>query len=221
MNLRAKKPTEVKPKPPQVLIYGPPGSGKTWFAISARRPYVIDCERSASNTSYMNKIEENNGAYFGPDDGADIFEEVVSEVESLIREDHEFGTLVIDGFSSLFNRTVQAEHERLTSEGKTTAFGADKKPAVHLTRKLFRRLTKLNMSTMLICHSVPEYSDGEVVGQAADVHKDALYDVHIVLESFVRGRSFQFRVIKSRYPSFAIHDTFDNDFQTFKEKFNV
>ena len=116
---------------------------------------------------------------------------------------------------------MQAEHERLTSEGKTTAFGADKNPAVHLTRKLFRRLTKLNMSTMLICHSVPEYSDGEVVGQAADVHKDALYDVHIVLESFVRGRSFQFRVIKSRYPSFAIHDTFDNDFQTFKEKFNV
>ena len=216
--LRGTHPHEVKAAKPQMLIYGEPGIGKSWFALCFPNVYYIDSEGSANLSHYMERLLSTGGTYFGKDEGASEYDEVIREVTLLGTEKHEYGTLVLDGFSTLFNRAVQEEFERLESAGQSAAFGADRKPAIARMRRLMRMLSGLDMNVVVICHAATNYVDGEEAGLKPDIHKDALYDVHLILEaSMVAGKRW-FRVIKSRYQQFEIGDRFSMDYEVFRKK---
>ena len=104
MGLKAVKPEIVKPSKPKFMISGKSGVGKTQFALSFEKPYIIDTEGGAVREQYMNKLVEGKGAYFGKEQGSQDFKLVIEEIKSLATTKHEYKTLVLDSFSNLRQR---------------------------------------------------------------------------------------------------------------------
>jgi len=78
-----------KPKPPRIIPYGESGLGKTTFAVSAPNPIVI-------------QTEDGLGILDVPAfPKAQSFAEVMESIDSLLTEDHEFKTVVIDSLDWL------------------------------------------------------------------------------------------------------------------------
>src|SRR5688572_21789505 len=94
--LKAKDPKETEPRKPQMVIFGPSGVGKTWFALSFPAVYYIDTEGGASRKHYMERLSKSGGMYMGPEDGANDFETIIEQTKALATESHKFKTLVID-----------------------------------------------------------------------------------------------------------------------------
>lgn len=81
--LKAKDPKAAEPRKPQLVIFGPAGVGKTWFALSFPSVYYIDTEGGASRSHYMDRLKASGGMYLGPEDGANDFELIISQVKAL------------------------------------------------------------------------------------------------------------------------------------------
>ena len=75
--------------PPVVLLYGPPGVGKTTFAGNAPAPIFIQTEDGAGVV----------GADRFP--LAESYDAVEQQLGTLVKEDHDFKTLVIDSLDWL------------------------------------------------------------------------------------------------------------------------
>ncbi|MDH3583274.1 MAG: ATP-binding protein, partial [Phycisphaerae bacterium] len=103
--LKAKKPKDI-PKRLKLLLYGPAGVGKTMATIQMPCPYVIDCEKGTDY--YGDMIEEKGGVVFQTTQMV----EVIGEVKSLICEEHEHRTLVIDPITTAYQDLLdQCEKE--------------------------------------------------------------------------------------------------------------
>lgn len=76
--------------PPRVLIYGPPGLGKTTLASEFPAPIFIDVEQGIPSGLDVHS--------FGEIDGYDA---VVASIGQLITDDHDFKTVVIDSLDKL------------------------------------------------------------------------------------------------------------------------
>ena len=75
--------------PPVVLLYGPPGVGKTTFAGNAPAPIFIQTEDGANVV----------GADRFP--LAESYDAIEAQLGTLVKEDHDFKTLVIDSLDWL------------------------------------------------------------------------------------------------------------------------
>ena len=84
-NIRKK----AKQKPPRIVLYGGAGVGKTFFAASTNKPIFILCEDG------MGKIEADHFPL------AESFEEVLKNLQSLIDNDNDYKTLVVDSLDWL------------------------------------------------------------------------------------------------------------------------
>jgi DNA polymerase III delta prime subunit len=91
--------------PPRLLIYGPPGVGKTTFGAGAPNPIFLQTENGADVL----------GAARFP--LAEDFTEVLSSLDELLAEDHEYKTLVVDSLDWL-ERLIWRHTCRLGVEGK-------------------------------------------------------------------------------------------------------
>src|SRR5579864_5094893 len=111
--LRGKKPAEVQ-KRLKAFVYGAPGTGKTMFCLKWPKPYVIDCERGAENSQYVKALEESGGVLFQTTD----FNDIVSEVRSLLSEKHPYKTLAIDPMTIVYSNLVESCIEKLRKNGK-------------------------------------------------------------------------------------------------------
>ena len=99
--LKAVAPEAVEPKKPKVLIYGPPGVGKTWASLDFPSVYYIDTEGGADLDHYRSKPRNSGGAYLGPDQGSLDFDVVIGQMQARAVERHPFRTVVIDSISKL------------------------------------------------------------------------------------------------------------------------
>tara|TARA_R100001015_G_C4568823_1_gene127221 strand:+ start:88 stop:816 length:729 start_codon:yes stop_codon:yes gene_type:complete len=84
-NIRKK----AKQKPPRIVLYGGAGIGKTFFAASMNKPIFVLTEDG------MGKIEADHFPL------AESFEDVLKNLQSLLDNDNDYKTLVVDSLDWL------------------------------------------------------------------------------------------------------------------------
>jgi len=223
--LKARHPDEVKPGHIHGAMFGKPGAGKTWFALSFPTPYYIDCEGGASLGHYMRRLKESDGAYYGVEDGSSDFYSLIGQIQALATEKHKYRTLVIDSITKIYQLAIAKEQERL-GEGKDV-FGASKKPAIANMRRLLTWISRLDMNVWFVAHQTSEWGmvDGErkEIGAIADVWDKLSYELHLVLHVQHPNRSLRTATVtKSRlvgFPEFGRFNLQDGDRDVGYEEF--
>lgn len=181
--LLAITPETVEPKKPKILIYGPPGVGKTWGSLDFPSVYYIDTEGGADLSHYREKLKAAGGMYFGPDQGSLDFDTVIGQVEALATEQHQYKTVVIDSITKLFNTAITDEQARL---GDKDAFGASKKGPVRQMSRLVRWLNRADMNAVVIAHQMDQWGkdekgNREVIGMTFDAWPKLEYELHLIM----------------------------------------
>lgn len=217
--LRGKNPKHAKPARPKIVLFGPPGVGKTWGSLDFPSCYYVDTEGGASLDHYTDKLEKVGALYLGPEDGANDFDVVLDDLRTLATTKHDRKTLIVDSFTKLFNTEIQVEHDRLVKQGKKTDFGVDKKPAVSKTRQLIAWLDKLDMNAILICHEKPLWQNGEQVGATFDGWDKLAYELNLVCQIVRHGADRKAKVHKSRFDSFGEGELLDWSYGEFAKRF--
>lgn len=214
--LKAVKPKQAQQSKPKILVFGKTGVRKSWVALEFPKPYYMDCEGGANLPAYIAKLEKSGGIYFGPDEGAQDFTNVINEIKALATTKHDYKTLVIDSKTKIFNIEIAKEMERL---GDKDAFGASKKPAVNLSRRLISWLDKLDMTVVIICHEKPMWANGEQIGVTYDGYDKLEYELHLCLNIVKTGETSKAFVKKSRLPGFVDCPPFEWSYEEFAKRY--
>lgn len=214
--LKAVKPKETKPKKPFVLIYGAPGSRKTWESLSWPNVFYCDSEGGATNKAYQDRLLAGGGEYFGREQGAGDFDEVIDQVKALATLKHKFKTFALDSVSKVYNSEITKEQERL---GDKDAFGASKKPAVAKTKRLIHWMDQLDMAKILIAHEKPTWLNDKQGPATFDAYEKLAYELDLVLQIVRTGASSKAFVKKSRLPGFEDGMSFEWTYPAFAEIF--
>ena len=211
---KLKSPEIVKPSKPKFMLSGDPGVGKTFFALSFLKPVFVDIESGGTREQYQKKLKESGGVYFGRDDGANDFAEVIKLVKGLTTEKHEYKTLILDSVSHLYLTEAAIAEETIGND-----FGKDKKAANKPTRQLLRWLENLDMTVILIAHAKQawERKGSEVinVGTTFDFYEKASFSLDLWCEILKGGKNFVVR--KSRIESLPQGSTFPLAYEKFAE----
>lgn len=221
--LKAKDPLTTEPTKPKLVIYGAPGAGKTWFALSFPSVYYIDTEGGASRAHYMERLSKAGGQYLGPEEGANDFETIIEQAKALASEKHKFKTLVVDSVTKPFITSIASEADRL---GDRNAFGADKKAAVGAMRRLIAAVHRLDMNVVFIAHEKTEWgvlSNGErgEIGKGPDVYDKLVYELDLCFQVVKRGPQRTASVKKSRLIGFPEGETFELDYKQFADRYGA
>ena len=219
--LAGKNPAEAAPSRCKMLLYGPPGCGKTYFACSWPAVYLIDCEGGGNLPQYTHLLAGGGGSYCGPEDGALDLDFLADQMGYLCTEKHGFKTVVIDSISKAFNAAVQGEAERL---GSRDAFGASKKPAIRLQNRLLLLAAQADVNVIFIAHEKAVWGqDGQgqrtEIDRGPDVYEKVPYDLNLIcrVKHGLAGRTAT--VQKSRLMAFEANDTFPLEFGEFQRRF--
>lgn len=215
--LRAKAPSMDMITKPKVLVFGPPGVGKSWNACDFPHSYYIDTEGGVEPPGYQRKLAENGSVYFGKAEGSQHFLTVLEEIKALASEKHTFLTLVIDSFSKLYNLAAAEAELRVGNN-----FAADKKEANKPTRQLMSWLERLDMNVLLICHAKEKWvrkegsntKDLVSEGQTFDGWDKMEYDLHLAIEVKREGAIIR----KSRLEGFPRDTRFNWSFAEFEKR---
>lgn len=209
--LKAIAPLEVEPGKFKGLFYGRAGAGKSWLALGFPKPFYCDVEGGSRLGHYMKKLADAGGIYFGPDQGANDFEELIEQVKALATEKHEYKSLVIDSISKIFNSAVAKESERL---GSGDVFGKSKKGPINQMRRLLSWIEKLDMNAIIIAHSTPEWGlvngQRQEIGEQPDCWSKLAFELDLVvrIENPTKGIRTG-TVVKSRLLGFPEYSRFD------------
>lgn len=219
--LKAVDPKAAEPSKPKILIFGKPGVGKTWASLDFPSVYYIDTEGGADLSHYTDKLKQAGGVYFGPEQGSLSFDSIIEQVQALATEDHKYKTLVIDSITKIFNIEIANEAERL---GDKNAFGADKKPAIAMMRRLVNWLQRLDMNVILIAHEKPLWgtdSKGErsEIGTTFDCWDKLEYELHLCLNIVKAGANRVAKTKKSRLTGFPDAGTFPWSYSEFADRY--
>lgn len=214
--LKAKPPELVKPGKIKAVLFGPSGVGKTTLALSFPAPYYYDVEGGANGPQYRQLLQASGGAYMGPEDGTLHGETLIEQMQALATEKHPYKTLIIDSLTKLFQTMVANEAERL---GEKDAFGASKKPAVALMRRIVMWASRLDMNIWFVCHEAAEWGmvNGQrtEVGRIPDVWEKLVYELDLSIQAVRRGPARIAIVKKSRLVGFPDASEFKLDFAEF------
>jgi hypothetical protein len=139
--------------PPRVLIYGPPGLGKTTLSSEFPAPIFIDVEQGIPAGLDVHS--------FGEIDGYDA---VVEAISQLITQEHDFKTVVIDSLDKLeplvWAATCKANN---WANIEDPGYGKGYVMTDSYWKQLFDGLNHLrrvrNMNIVLIAHSTVERFD--------------------------------------------------------------
>lgn len=214
--LKAITPTSAQPSKPKILVFGRPGVGKTWWALEFPSVYYIDTEGGANRDQYIEKLHNSGGVYMGPDQDSQDFEKVIEELKTLATEDHPYKTVVIDSLSKLYNITIAREMDRL---GDKDAFGASKKPATALTRKLINWIDRIDMNVILIAHEKIMWERQENIGYTFDAWDKLEYELDLAIRVVKSGDKRVGNVRKSRLKGFPDNDNFNWKYDDFAQRY--
>jgi len=218
--LRGIKPKTIE-KRLKALFYGAAGCGKTTAGISFPKPYLIDTERGAENDQYTKKLESVGGAIFQTAD----FEEVITEVTSLMTEKHSYKTLVIDPLTTIYNDLVEkcaADLKRKSPEKDATGteFGRHYGEANKKMKRLLNLLLRLDMNVIITSHAKNDYAEGMVItGQTYDCYKKLDYLFDLVFEIQKRGKERVGIVKKTRIETFLDGESFSFSYNSIADKY--
>lgn len=147
--------SKSKGKPPRILIYGPQKIGKSSFGALADRPVFIQTEDGLDNINTdhfeLERLIENGGKGF---------KGVMSSLEALLKEPHDFKTVVLDSLD-WFEPMVWEQACRETGKGHIEeiggGYGKGYAYALDLWREYITALEKLRdergMAIIQIAHA--------------------------------------------------------------------
>lgn len=218
--LKGKKPEIVKANKPKFMISGKSGTGKTFFSLNFPNIFYCDCEMGGTRKQYVDKLKASDGWYFGPEDGAQDFTEVISQVRELATTQHPYKTLVIDSFSKLYNIERSIAEERVGSD-----FGIDKRQANKATRKLITWLQRIPLNVVLITHQRDKWSrqNNQLIyeGSTFDGFDKLEYELDLWMEARMLGQKRIGAIMKSRVDAFPVGTEMNLDYEAFKKLYGA
>jgi len=210
MALRAIKPESVQ-KRLKCLFYGNAGVGKTTAALAFPKVYLIDTEKGAENSQYTEMLSKNGGVIFQTTD----FDEMLTEVTSLLTEKHEYKTLVIDPLTTVYNELV----ERIGLK-TGTEFGRHISEANKQMKHLCMLLLRLDMNVIITAHAKNEYGTNmAVLGNTYDCYKKLDYLFDLVFEIQKRGAQRVAVIKKSRISTLPDGESFEFSYDALADKY--
>ena len=220
MALRGVKPKNVQ-KRLKAFFYGNAKVGKTTAAIQFPKPYLIDTERGAENEKYVAMLEKGGGVIFQSND----FDEVIKEVSSLMKEKHEYKTLIIDPLTILYDDLLDkcAAKGISATDKDGTAFGRHYKAAEKRMKSFYSMLMKLDMNVIITSHAKAQYQmNGKemiLIGQTFDCYKKMDYMFDLILEVQKRGKERVAIVKGTRINGFTEDETFNFSYDQIAERY--
>jgi GTPase SAR1 family protein len=210
MALRGKKPEAIQ-KRLKAFFYGSAGVGKTTAAIQFPKPYLIDTERGAENDQYVKILESSGGAIFQTSD----FDEMMTEIKSLLTEKHSYKTLIIDPLTVTYSNLLDKAEKKVGSD-----FGRHYSEANKSIKHMINMLLRLDMNVIITAHSKNEYGTGmALLGQTFDCYKKLDYLFDVVFEIQKRGKERFGVVKKSRVESFLDLETFPFSYEEIAKRY--
>ncbi len=218
MALRGIKPESVQ-KRLKLLVFGPPGVGKTTAAIQFPNAYLIDMEKGAQN--YADTIKKSGSMVYetaNPDD-------IKSEVTALLTEKHPFKTVIIDPVTALYGG-LQDKWNRIFEKYATSQkqselqdFGFRYWARVKSDYKaIMRMLTALDTNLIVTSHQKDIYGSGmQRVGVGPDSMKGDEYVFDYVFQLDNIGGKRMARTVKERAEigKAKFPETFEWSYQNF------
>lgn len=212
MALRGIKPSLIQ-KRLKALFYGSAGVGKTTAALSFPKPYLIDTEKGAENDQYTERLQEAGGVIFQTAD----FDEVLSEVKSLLTEKHEYKTLIIDPLTVIYNDLLDKSSIKVGTE-----FGRHYGEANKKIKNLLSLLLRLDMNIIITSHAKDQYGQNmAVLGNTFDCYKKLDYLFDLVFEIQKRGNERVGIVKKSRVSGFPDGDVFEFNYSEIAKRYGI
>jgi hypothetical protein len=213
MALRAKKPEAVT-KRLKLFMFGPAGVGKTTASIQFPNAYIIDAEKGTEQ--YDKQIVASGGVVFQSNDMGDV----IQEVKSLLTEQHDYRTLVIDPITTLYNDLLEKAEQKVGSD-----FGRHYGEANKTMKRLANLIMALDMNVVVTGHAKKEYGDNlKVLGFTFDGWRQLDYWFDLVIE-LGRGKDKEKkrygRVVKTRIESFPDGEAFPWSYEEIARRYDV
>lgn len=195
----------------KALFYGNAGVGKTTAAIHFPKPYLIDTEKGSENDSYISILERGEGAVFQ----TSCFDELITEVKTLLTVEHPYKTLVIDPMTIVYNDLLDKAALKVGTE-----FGRHYGEANKKMKHLCNLLLRLDMNVIITSHAKNEYGQNlSVLGSTYDCYKKLDYIFDLVFEIQKRGKERVGLVKKTRIQSFQDDETFPFSYDEIAERY--
>ncbi len=199
MALRATKP-ENKKKRLKMLVFGPPGVGKTLACLQFPKSYIIDTEHGTD--FYAESINNAGSVVFNimnPD-------EIREELRALLTERHQYKTLIIDPITQVYGATQEKwmrifeKYAKNEKEGEVQDFGMRYWSKVKSDFKGLQRLMlALDMNVIVTSHQKDVYGSGfSKIGVTFDSMKGDDYLFDLVFRVERKGKSLIAYKIKER-----------------------
>jgi hypothetical protein len=143
----------------KLMIFGDAGSGKTFEALNAPEPCVIDCEAGSTCYSGIKKFHVIH---------ATAADSIMAPIDWLLQHDHPYQSLILDPVS-VFWESLQSKwidilmRRNKGSKGYRQEYyelsARDWGLIKQDLKKFFRKLTMLDMNLILICREKVKYRD--------------------------------------------------------------